>query len=104
MVQKVIRLKNTPSPKAPAPVPKCLVCSVEEKVKLWTLDSGRRASAMYLCPEHAAPLEVLLDQAGFLPPSQQTPMRDERKIPSPPRPPRQRNMKPLAWEPPAEGQ
>lgn len=101
MVTKVVRLRANKADILVKEPPKCLVCSVEEKVKLWTLDSGRRASAMYLCPEHAAPLEILLDQAGFLPPSQQTPMRDERKIPSPPRPPRQRDMKPLAWEPPA---
>lgn len=100
MVKKIIRLRESKADK-PIPQPnKCLVCSREVRVKLWTLDSGRRAAAMYLCPEHEAPLELLMDAAAGLPPVRQKSLRDERDIPAPPRVQKKRPMQPLAWTPP----
>lgn len=101
MTAKIIRLRKNSADTPPEAPMRCLVCSREEKVRLWTLDSGRRASAMYLCPEHQAPLELLMDAAAGQPPVRQKPMRDERLDPVP-RLPRKRSMEPLAWTPPAE--
>jgi hypothetical protein len=79
---------------------KCLVCSREERLRLWTLDNGKRAGAMFLCPEHAAPLEVLMDASAGVPPARQKSLRDERELPPPPKVQRKRPMAPLEWTPP----
>lgn len=100
VVTKIIRIRQS---KADIPVKepnKCLVCSREARVRLWTLDNGRRAAAMYLCPEHEGPLELLMDAAAGAPPARQKPLRDERSVPPPPRVPKKRSMQPLAWTPP----
>jgi hypothetical protein len=100
MVTKVIRLRNVQDKRwNPPELPKCLVCS-SPNVRLWTLDSGRRAAPMYLCPVHDAPLEALMDAAGNEPPSRQKPMRDEGKQDPIARAPRRRTMRPLEWAPP----
>lgn len=100
MVHKITRLRESKADLLPAKN-KCIVCS-SENVRLWTLDSGRRAAAMYLCPLHEAKLEALLDIAGNEPPSRQKPLRnDPPVIDAPSRAPRRRSMKPLEWTPPA---
>lgn len=96
---KATRLRKSAADEPPAAPNQCLVCSREEKLRLWTLDSGRRASAMYLCAEHEVPLELLMDAAAGKPPVRQTPLRDERPEPVP-RPARRRSMQPLDWTPP----
>lgn len=101
MVTKGTRLRQNIADTLPEPN-KCIVCS-SLNVHLWTLDSGRRAAAMYLCPLHEAPLERLLDAAGNEPPSRQKPLRNDPPVPeAPSRAPRRRSMKPLEWEPPPE--
>ena len=99
MVTKIIRLRESKAD-LPRPVPnKCIVCS-SLNVHLWTLDSGRRAAAMYLCPLHEAKLESLLDLAGNEPPSRQKPLRNDPPPVEVTRAPRRRSMKPLEWTPP----
>jgi hypothetical protein len=99
MVTKITRLRQNVADLLP-PKNLCIVCG-SENVHLWTLDSGRRAAPMYLCPLHEAPLETLLDAAGYEPPSRQKPLRNDPPAPdAPSRAPRRRSMKPLEWFPP----
>lgn len=100
---RATRLRKSAADEIPAAPNQCLVCSKEEKLRLWTIDSGRRASAMYLCAEHEMPLELLMDAAAGKPPVRQKPLRDERQGP-PPSIPRRRSMRPLEWTPPPEGE
>jgi hypothetical protein len=100
MAVKVVRLRNNAADRPRPPKHKCIECGAEN-VHLWTLDSGRRAAAMYLCPLHEAKLETLLDAAGNEPPSRQKPLRNDPPAVEPPsRVVRRRSMRPLEWTPP----
>lgn len=83
--------------------PRCVICGASD-VKLWTLDSSRRAAVVYLCKGDAAPLEYIMDAAGDLPPSLQVPMSERKEAEPQPVHNRNRRMKtlqPLDWTPPS---
>jgi hypothetical protein len=88
-------------------VPVCIICESED-VELWTVDGRGKAAVTYVCGEHSAPLEAILEASEGLPLnlqtplSQQTAMKKARNIDLVHRR-RVRTMEPLLdWTPPAD--
>lgn len=84
-------------------VPLCILCDSED-VALWTLNNQDLATVTYVCREHAAPLQAIMDAAGAEPPHRQ---RRSRPGAEPIRPlagktrRKAGHMEPLDWEPPS---
>lgn len=84
----------------------CILCDSDD-VRLWTLNNGDLATATYVCVEHAAPLQAIMDAAGAEPPHRQRVRRPgaeplpREKVQVPRRP--RSSMEPLLdWEPPSD--
>ena len=52
---------------------RCVVCG-ESPVLMWTIDNMSNVAVTYLCTEHGAPLQEIMDLAGDLPPDRQIPV------------------------------
>lgn len=81
---------------------RCVMCG-QVNVQMWTIDNLKQACVTYLCGEHGAPLQAILNAAGDLAPNEQVPLPDRDKEPplEPAEKRRQSNMVPLlGWTPP----
>lgn len=84
----------------------CILCDSDD-VALWTLNNQDLATVTYVCREHAAPLQAIMDAAGAEPPHRQ---RRNRRGAEPIRPlagktrRKAGHMEPLDWEPPSAKQ
>lgn len=52
---------------------RCVICG-QRNVQLWTVDNTQHAGVAYLCVEHGAPLQEILEAAGELAPDEQIPL------------------------------
>jgi hypothetical protein len=60
----------------------CVICG-QPNVQMWTLDNMYAAGVAYLCVEHGAPLQAVLEAAGDLAPDDQIPLPERAMGPVP---------------------
>lgn len=82
----------------------CVICGASSGLTLWTLDNQKLAGMTYLCDEHGAPLQEVLDATEGQPPQTQRPLIG-RPAPEEDTGPevkgRKLVMEPLDWTPPS---